>query len=116
MEKAAKEQQSPEEKEAAKVAKAEAKAAAKAEKAEAAKAAKVIPVSQNGIVRPKAGTATGRVWEVADQLSAKANAPAPRKDVLEVTKSEGINEATAATQYGRWCCFNGLSKQKEKAE
>jgi len=32
--------------------------------------------------------------------------------VLEATKAEGINDATAATQYGRWCAFNGLTKAK----
>ena len=63
---------------------------------------------QNGVVRPKTGTKTGRVWEISDEVSRKAGEPAPRKDVMDACAKEGINPATAATQYGRWRHYNGL--------
>lgn len=63
---------------------------------------------QNGITRPKAETKTGRVWAIADAQSKNLGSPAPRKPVLEEAKSEGINPATAATQYGRWRKYHGL--------
>ena len=62
----------------------------------------------NGVSRPKYGTSTGRIWEIADHESAKLGSPAPRKIVLELATKEGINESTAATQYGRWRKFHGL--------
>jgi len=65
-------------------------------------------VEQNGVVRPRATTKTGRVWEISDELSAAKGSPALRKDVLAKATEEGINPATAATQYGRWRKFNGL--------
>lgn len=71
--------------------------------------------SQNGVTRPKPGTATGKVWEIADQLSADAKGPAPRGEVLKACEGEGINPSTAATQYGRWRKFFGLGRYAEKA-
>lgn len=50
--------------------------------------------------RPKAGTITGRVWGVCDDL-AKAG-PVVRKQVLEVCRTLGINDATTTTQYQLW--------------
>lgn len=91
-----------------KEAKAAAKAAKKAE-AEAAKAAKVATkIIKNGVTRPAGGTKTGRVWEIADDLSQKHKRPPERKLVMDAAKAEGINEATCATQYGRWRKFFGL--------
>jgi hypothetical protein len=69
-------------------------------------------IVQNGITRPKAGTATGRVWDIADEISREAKAPAPRKGVLDKAVAEGINPATAATQYVKWCRFFGVEKPK----
>lgn len=66
---------------------------------------------QNGVTRPKPGTQTGRVWEISDELSAKAGKPAARKEVIAQGVSEGINPATLATQYGRWRRFHGLLRE-----
>lgn len=66
---------------------------------------------ENGVTRPSAGTTTGRVWEIADNLSNITGEPAVRKDVLEKTRAEGIKDATASTQYGRWRKFHGLGKE-----
>lgn len=46
---------------------------------------------------PKAGTATGKVWEIAT-----ANSSLARKDVVALCVEAGINPATARTQYQRW--------------
>jgi hypothetical protein len=88
----------------------------KATETEAPEKVKPVKDEQNGIVRPKAGTATGRVWEIADELSAKAGAPTPRKDVLEAAQKEDINVSTAATQYGRWRKYHGLAAEKKEAK
>lgn len=83
----------------------------------ATKPAKPAKVEQNGITRPKAGTQTARIWEIADALSAASGKPAPRADVLKSAVTEGLNEATAATQYGRWCKFYGVKAEpKPKVE
>lgn len=95
---------------AAAAAKAAAKVAANAAKAAAAEAnAKPASIQQNGVTQPSAGTASAAIWGFADTQSAAAGAPAKRGEVLAACKAVGINEATAATQFGRWCKFNGVS-------
>jgi hypothetical protein len=58
----------------------------------------------NGIpARPKATTATGLVWQIADELSVKANGEIPdRKELITACEAEGINPATAQVQFGKW--------------
>lgn len=72
--------------------------------------------AKNGVTRPKSGTKTGRVWEIADAQSANRGKPALRKDVIAECVSEQINEATAATQYGRWRKYNGLEGRGTEEE
>ncbi len=79
----------------------------------APKAPRVTLENKNGVSRPKSGTKTGRVWEISDALSAAAGAPAKRKDVIEKGIAESINQATIATQYGRWRQFHGLGREKK---
>jgi len=76
------------------------------------KPARVV-VEQNGVVRPNEGTATGNVWAIADRLSAAKGAPAERGEVVTTCIAEGINEATAATQFGRWRKFYGIVTVKK---
>jgi len=77
---------------------------------------KVGQPTANGVTRPKSGTICGRIWEMADALSATIGVPADRASILEQAKIEGINDATAATQYGKWCKFYGVTKpHAEKA-
>lgn len=71
--------------------------------------------TQNGVTRPNPGTKTNRVWEIADAMSAEIGAPAPRKKVLEAAMAEGLNVATAATQYGRWRKYHGLGAEPKEA-
>ena len=75
------------------------------------KAPKVERPQSNGISQPKEGTTTGRIWSIADEISAKQKRPATRAEVLEKATAENINEATVATQYQRWRTFHGLEKQ-----
>ncbi len=70
--------------------------------------------SANGVTRPKTKTKTGRVWEIADDLSSK-DGPAARKDVMQAGEAEGLNSATIATQYGRWRKFHGLGRAAKPA-
>lgn len=95
---------------AAKKTAAAAKAAAPAKETKPAKAEKpkVEKDSKNGVTRPKAGTQTGQVWETADKITAKQKGKhASRKQVME-TLGESINQATIATQYGKWRRYNGI--------
>lgn len=62
---------------------------------------------------PKAGSKTGRVWEIAEnswrQMIEEAERWGHRLDIKELRKSiislceaEGINSSTASVQYGKW--------------
>jgi hypothetical protein len=72
--------------------------------------------SKNGVVRPKDGTSTGRVWAIADRITTRTKEHATRAAVLEAAEKEGINPATTATQFSRWRRFNGLKRETAKAE
>ncbi len=88
------------------------KAAAAPKPAKKEAAAKPAPKpeqpKQNDVTRPAEGTKTGRVWAIADKLSADNKTPAERAVVMEAGRKEQIPDATIATQYGRWRRFNGL--------
>ena len=75
------------------------------------KAAPVAKVQQNGETQPAAGTKTRRVWDIAQEISEQTNRPALRSEVLAQAAQEKINNGTAATQYGRWTKFHGLTKE-----
>lgn len=81
--------------------------------AAAEKAVKPAKLEQNGIIRPSADSQTGKVWSIADSISAANKAPAERKEVLAEAIKQGINDATAATQYGKWRKFFGIAVQKK---
>lgn len=88
---------------------------AKETKPKVEKAPKEVKPKQeqaNGVTRPRPGNTVARVWEIADQLSNfKLKEPkiAARADVLVAAENEKINAATAATQYGRWRRFHGIT-------
>lgn len=56
--------------------------------------------------RPKPGSATGKVWDIADKvLESSGYGPydkALRNLVVAECVKEGINSSTAATQFGKW--------------
>lgn len=68
-------------------------------------------IKQNGIKRPDAGSITGKLWDIADEISNAKNAPASRKEVVDRYLAEvpNANQATANTQYARWVTFHGVS-------
>ena len=85
----------------------------KVKKPKAPKEPKVKPPvdKRNGIVRPGAGTKTGRVWEICDQIARDTQAPAKRADVINAAIKEGLGAGTASTQFGRWCLYWGQKNE-----
>ena len=55
-----------------------------------------------GGYRPNPGTATGRVWEIADEITARKGSRASRKEVIDKFMAEGGNQNTAHTQFYLW--------------
>lgn len=99
---------------AAKKAEREAK---KAEK-EAKKAERLAnkQPEQNGMTRPRAGSKTGRVWEICDAMcEAKGTAPSA-KEVIDAAVAEGANQFMARSQYAYWRKFNGITGRIAKPE
>lgn len=90
--------------------KAEDKAKKEAEKAakEASKVAVKMP-EQNGIRRPKPDTETGKVWGLADSISASLGQPTPIANLLAAGQAQGLNDSTIRTQYARWRAFHGIT-------
>lgn len=53
--------------------------------------------------RPKAGSSTGKVWDIADEVCKTiSDAKALRKAVIDRCVQEGINQSTASVQFGKW--------------
>ena len=52
--------------------------------------------------RPHPGTLTGRVWEIADEITHEKGRRAERREVIERYVAENGNRNTAGTQYQYW--------------
>ena len=52
--------------------------------------------------RPRAGTRTARVWEIADEITRQKGCLAARREVRERFVAEQGNGSTANTQYQYW--------------
>lgn len=91
------------EREAAKAAKEQAKLDAKA-----AKEASRQP-EQNGIRRPGPDGLCGKVWTLADNLSASLGQAVPIANLLEAGVAQGLNPSNIRTEYARWKKFHGLT-------
>ena len=76
----------------------------------------VHPAGRAAIKPPASGTATGRVWAIADEISTIKQRPALRNEVVNAARKETINPSTAATQYSRWAKYNNLAKMKRAKE
>lgn len=85
-------------------------AAPKAEKAAKVEKVKVERDIKNDVTRPKAGSKTGRVWEIADKITAATKMAATRNAVMEEAAKENIPEATVATQFQRWRVYNAIPR------
>jgi hypothetical protein len=105
----------------AKAAKAQASAEAKAKReaeAQAKKDAKAAAVankeaskqpSQNDVRRPRPDSITGKVWALADELSASMGQPVPIANLSKACSDAGINDSTIRTQYALWRKFHGIT-------
>lgn len=66
--------------------------------------------SSSEIKRPAEGTATRRVWDLADEVLEKSDyelgSKLLRSDIITTCTNEGIHASTAATQYSKWKRFN----------
>lgn len=112
-------------KEAAKKAKEEEKAAKKAAKEAGVKikAEKALAIIQNGVARPRANSACGKIWAYCDAISKEMKQHAPIAAVLEVSKVHTENgvvspfhPTTVRCQFAKWRKFNGVVAVKaEKA-
>jgi len=73
--------------------------------------ARTRPVSDGPPEQPKAGSKTGRVWEIAEMIWQKSgcasNIKAMRKEIIEACEGEGINSSTASVQFGKWKSTKG---------
>ncbi|GEM_PF-1598700 len=58
-------------------------------------------LTSSNSIRPKPGTITARVWEIADQHYTDRG-QALRNDVVQACIAEGINMNTANTQFSHW--------------
>lgn len=91
-------------------AKKEAEVLAKAEAKKAAAASKEstkMP-EQNGVRRPKPEGACGKVWGLADTLSAQLGQPVPIAQLSAAATAQAINDSTIRTQYALWRKFHGI--------
>lgn len=104
-------------KEAAKKAKEEEKAAKKAAKEAGVKikAEKAVAITQNGVARPRATSACGKIWAYCDAITAQMGQAAPIAAVLEISKVHTENgvvspfhPTTVRCQFAKWRKFNGV--------
>lgn len=89
---------------------AKAAPAPKAEKAAKVEKEKIVRLVQNDTTRPKDGSKTGRVWEIADDITKTSKMAATRDAVIKIAEAEGIPLATVATQFQRWRVFNNVPR------
>jgi hypothetical protein len=78
-----------------------------------AKAEKPEKIKKNGLIRPT-GALTGKVWDIADALTAAKGRPALRKEVwtkYQEEVGERAQESTSYTQYSKWVKYNGFNEQ-----
>lgn len=56
--------------------------------------------------RPKAGSSTGRVWDIADEVCSRfpdnPDMKEVRRQVIAQCEKENINSSTASVQFGKW--------------
>lgn len=93
--------------------------AKKTNKVAKSKAPKVVkPVvpkdTKNNVTRPKEGSTTRKIWDLADKAKAANGHNNNRGEVLAAAEKLKINEATAATQFGKWRVYNGITGRVAK--
>ncbi len=77
-----------------------------AEKIEVKQSAEAPRIGDDGLavpIRPRTAGATQQVWEIADKLCGPTPEDMPeRKAIIDACIAQGINPATASTQYSKW--------------
>ena len=65
---------------------------------------KISDGSVSAIKRPKAGTTTGRIWEIIEAVipALKTGGMPDHSYVIELCEIEGISSSTAATQFSKY--------------
>ncbi len=71
---------------------------------------KVERTSKNGVLTPKPGSQTGKVFDICDALSKKAGEPAKRIDVIAAGEKAGVKAGTVTAAYQIWRKYHGLVK------
>jgi hypothetical protein len=71
-------------------------------KVEKPKAEKKPDTSFSNPERPKAGTTTGMVWDIADELQKTLGRQPTSKEVVVACEKEGLKAGTVSVQYGKW--------------
>lgn len=73
-------------------------------------------IRKNGQTRPEAGSKTGLIWDIGDNI-VRTESRVPTKDQVWdlykaqlADKGETAVETTLATQYGRWVIFHGYQQ------
>lgn len=68
--------------------------------------------------RPLAGSVTGRVWEIADDLLRQRSTMPSGREVADIYVAQGGNRGTAFTQYSHWkkSHLRGDLTRNERAE
>lgn len=70
------------------------------------------PGNPTAPARPKAGSTTGRVWDICDALCVDpkkvADWKAFKKSIMAFGAQEGINESTVSVQFGKWKLASGF--------
>lgn len=83
-----------------------AQAIGRAERKPIVPSAPKIPKESGDSAAPKAGSKTGRVWEIAEQIWIDAGKPSETKalrgQIVSACEAEGINGSTASVQYSKW--------------
>lgn len=57
--------------------------------------------------RPKPGSTTGKVWDIADKLAADYTGKELRRAVIKECEANGINASTGSVQFGKWAAATG---------
>ncbi len=72
------------------------------------KAAKAVKNVQNEVTRPAENTTCGKIWALADSISAATHSICPIAALKEHSDLKGVNDHTIKTQYAKWRKFNGV--------
>lgn len=66
--------------------------------------------------RPLPGTMTGRVWDIAEEITRETGRCAERSEVIERFTAQGGNRGTASTTYYRWKQYYDARPPSEPVE